>query len=151
MVDPNTGDLIDELTFDETDQSWTINQLDDIVYSGGSGVDKAEYTIRVTYNAVDGNGNIIDSSTNEMPLTIKNPCLDPAYVTLTAVNPPDYSYVIATGSEDLTPTYPAFTVTTTPIADHTLCGDLTYTIVYDGSVTLTDSSGPPLTTDAATK
>jgi len=58
----------------------------------------------VTYNAIDGLGNIVDSNTNQMPLTIKNPCLDPAYVTINAVNPPDYSYVIATGSADLTPT-----------------------------------------------
>jgi hypothetical protein len=70
----------------------------------------------------------------EITVTIKNPCVLPSYVEIVA--PADFGtllYGIDTGSFALE-AHAAFTVETSPVENHSLCGALTFTAKYDGAL-----------------
>ena len=58
-------------------------------------------------------------------LSFLNPCINTSYVTITAADLPSLSYIIAEPAKDFA-AHSAFTVTTTPLVGHSLCGDLSY-------------------------
>ena len=86
-------------------------------------------------------------------LKVKNPCFDPAYVSITTspFSPGPFKYTLYFGSS-VSPTsivsHSPFSVTTTPIV-HTLCGSITYAATFKGTVA--DSTTlPPVSYDANT-
>ena len=59
-------------------------------------------------------------------LSFLNPCINTSYVTITAPGDlPPLSYMVAMPATDFA-AHSAFTVTTTPLVGHTICGDLSY-------------------------
>jgi len=93
-----------------------------------SGASSTDYTITVTGTA----GNVDETTGSAtFDLTISNPCIDPDYVTITAPTIADISYIIAEGPIIFTAHDP-FTIVTVPIT-HTLCGDIAYEGMFDGT------------------
>ena len=77
--------------------------------------------------------------TSNFDVTYKNPCIDQAFVVIENGAFQNLDYTIGEGAK----TYPAhgeFTVSTTPLVGHTLCGDLKYTVYYNELPI--DGSGP---------
>ena len=96
-------------------------------------------TITTTYTTTDYNGNT-STSTVTHTVIIKNPCVNPEFVTIVApenFDPQDY--IIDSGSKSLD-AHGVFTVETTPLIGHSLCGEITLTPKYDGA--LLPSSDP---------
>ena len=75
-------------------------------------------------------------------LTIKNPCVDPDYVNIVAPTLSPLTYTIDSGAEEFND-HPAFTVETTGVLGHGLCGDLSIVAKFDDSVV----DGDPLSYD----
>ena len=66
-------------------------------------------------------------------LTIKNPCVDQNYVTISAPTFTEKSYIIDSGSITFSPEG-EFTVVTTPVVGHDLCGPFSFVAKYDSVV-----------------
>ena len=71
-------------------------------------------------------------------MTIKNPCVDPSFVNIVAPTLSPLTYTIDSGSEVFN-AHPVFTVDTTGVVGHGLCGGFTTVTKYDNeSLPLTD-------------
>ena len=134
--------LEDNVVYDDENQTITIVQITDTLAPSNpnnDGSTSAVATITTTYTTTDYNGN---TSTTEVTHTviIKNPCVDPDFVTIQAPN--DFllqEYIIDSGLKDLN-AHDMFTVETYPVISHSLCGPITLTPKYDGA--LLPSSDP---------
>ena len=87
----------------------------------------------VTYETQDFNGATRSSTSVSFDLVIKNPCIDQAYVT---IEPPTFAkktYIIDSDAFTFDPE-DEFTVETTPVIGHTLCGDLKFVAKFDNQV-----------------
>ena len=107
-------------TFDEATQTFSFPQSTDLSLSGDT---MTTYTIDLEYTV--GNGVTETVLTKTLSITYKNPCIDTSYVTITAADLPSLEYIIADPPKDFA-AHSAFTVTTTPLVGHSLCGDLSY-------------------------
>ena len=83
-----------------------------------------------------------------LPLTIKNPCVDPNFVSITPVSLKDQIYELTTMAPGFEWIHDAFEVTTVPTT-HTFCGDINYSATFMGNVV--DSTTSPLSYDSATR
>jgi len=80
--------------FDDSTQTVSFPEIIDSLTL--SGVTETIYTVTVTYTGGDGTTQV--TSTDSFTITIKNPCIDPNYVFLTAPTMPALSYTIASGA-----------------------------------------------------
>ena len=87
------------------------------------------------------------TSSTEMNLTVKNPCVDQNFVSIVGSPLNALQYDINTGPNAYA-AHTEFTVNTVPIV-HMLCGDLTYSATYKGNPIST--SDMPLAYDPATR
>ena len=70
-----------------------------------------------------------------------NPCLDTNFVSINAKTLDPFVYLV--GDDPQVDAHEEFTITTGPRAGtHDLCGALSYTVTYDTSVSVTDSTRP---------
>ena len=113
------------------------------------GLSSQSYVVTVQGEA----GNVVKtSSTASFTLTLKNPCIDTNFVTITtAALPTNLQYILhdfeATGGDTFT--HSAFSVVTAPFS-HTLCGGLTYSATFNGA-TIGPGTKPPMAYDTATR
>ena len=143
-MDTSTGDI-------------TFNQFSDSLdLVGGISGTESEYTVTVTYEAgsLYDTMNFPSSDTRTFNVNVKNPCIDPSFVTISNVDSTltTKDYVVFAPAEQITPGFSAFTINTVPVT-HTLCGAVQLTGQYeDGTSTLVDlAGGEPITLDTATR
>ena len=90
----------------------------------------------VTYTFTTPGGEVVETPTN-IDVTVKNPCVDQAFVTIMESPLNMLQYELTTGALPYK-AHNFFKVVTVPIV-HDLCGALTYSATYDGSpITNTD-------------
>ena len=87
----------------------------------------------ITYETQDFNGDTMSTITESFKLTIKNPCIDQAYVTIDAPTYTKKTYIIDSVVDPFDPEG-EFTVETWPVVGHTLCGDLSFVAKYDNAL-----------------
>ena len=83
-------------------------------------------------------------TTQTFLLTLKNPCIDPAFVQIDKVALPaglTYDLYDFDDTQGFTFSHDPFVVTTTPLVGHSLCGDVHYHVWFEGTL-VTDSSRP---------
>ena len=129
-----------KLSFDNTTQTFSLPQFSDSLDLSGN--TETDYTVTVSYETFSKYQVAAQQSgSKDLIYTIKNPCIDPAYVVIT---PPadvvNQKYIVFDDPVDFTVS--DFTLTTTPITDHDLCGDITVTRTFDGSAL--PANGDPL-------
>jgi len=140
-ITSDANSLSSVLTFNQGDQDWEMQQvLNTLIHAGAS---QTTYTLSVTYNVHDIDGNVVSSRTANFDITIKNPCLDINFVQIVAPDVANMSYRISDPSLT-SPAFPQFTYTTAP-STHQLCGDFTYTVVDSNGDLVPTSGGDPTT------
>ena len=75
---------------------------------------------------------------------MKNPCVDPAFVTIDKVALPtglEYDLYDFDESSGFTFVHDPFVGTTMPLVSHTLCGDVDFNVWFEGDL-VTDSTRP---------
>jgi hypothetical protein len=88
--------------------------------------------VNVEVCAKDYFGNCIKTVDVDIPIEVKNPCIDKDYVWIVCPEElADLEYMISTGPEKYAP-YDECMVNTQPI-EHELCGELKYEATYDGN------------------
>ena len=87
----------------------------------------------VTYVIKDYSGVTRSSTDVQFDLTIKNPCINQNYVTIQAPTFTKKTYTIDSGSFEF-PAEDSFTVMTTPLVGHNLCGSLSFVAKYDNAM-----------------
>ena len=133
-------------TFDDVNQKFTFSYSADLLLSGPTSTD---YTITVTGTS----GNIVPASGfTTFKLTLKNPCIDPTFVTIQKeALPAGEQYILhdfkAAGGYQFT--HQPFTIVASAEA-LALCGDLTYTATFEGSVA-DGTTKPPMAYDSASR
>ena len=75
----DTG-LIPFLSFDESDQILSLSEITDSIDLAGAV--ETKYEIPTVLSYFDYSGNLVDTRSVSQTLTIKNPCLDPAFVSI---------------------------------------------------------------------
>ena len=134
------------LTFEDTTQTLTFEQLDDLLLSGP---ESKNYIISVTGVA----GNVIKvQDSASFNLSLLNPCIDPTFVTITKQPlPVGLTYALY----DFSPIpngykffHDAFTTNTSPF-NHTLCGEVHYKMHFEGELLSFDSK--PIAYDTLTR
>lgn len=122
-----------KLAFDSSAQTLTLSQFSDSLdLSGSIDSTSTDYMLTFTYSIFSPyQDQPVQSEAPEIFLTIKNPCVDTNFVTIPALDPAitDQNYIVF--DDAATFQHAAFTVATTPIT-HTLCGDVTLTVQFDG-------------------
>ena len=127
------------LSFNDITRIFTIDYETDLDFSG---LTSKSYTIVVTGTA----GNVTPTSdSNSFDLTVKNPCIDPNFVTITAPTMAALTYTISSDPAKFA-SHSAFTISTLPIP-HTLCGNIAYSATFDGTAVNDD----PLDYDPVTR
>jgi len=113
-----------------------------------SGAVSTDYIVSVTGTS----GPVVaQSDTSTFTLTLKNPCIDPAYIEIQQVAlPVDETYVLHDFkvSGGYTFAHDAFNIVTQPF-QHNLCGGLTYTATFNGQA-INTTTKPPMAYDTAT-
>ena len=132
---PADSDITGDVTYDadgSTGPTLTIGPITDRLTPSNPGNDgSTEKTISVTttFKTCDYDGVCKDTDV-VTPVTIKNPCIDPAYVTITAPALFDNEdYTLYDGPE-VFGAHGDFVIVTEPVSDHGLCGSLTLTAYY---------------------
>ena len=130
------GALDGVLTFDEATQTFELGQItDSLALSGNT---ETSYTVTLTYKVSNQDG-LVQSFEKQFEFTVKNPCVDPNFVTVSDPTVNALTYIV----DNPTPTtdvHGEALISTVPIT-HTLCGTtVTYTAIYDGTVTATTTS-----------
>ena len=100
-------------------------------------------TYTVTVKAVLGTAATLEA-TSSFQLTVKNPCIDPTFVTIDKGTLPaglEYDLYAFDDSLGFTLMHDPFMVSTSPLVDHTLCGDVHYKVWFNGNL-VTDSTRP---------
>ena len=108
---------------------------------GVAGPTQTVYT--VTVKAVLGTATILEA-TSSFQLTVKNPCIDPAFVSIDQAALPaglEYDLYGFDDSLGFTFVHDPFSVSTSPLIGHTLCGDVLYNVWFEGDL-ITDSTRP---------
>jgi hypothetical protein len=132
---PVDSGIQDNVVYDKDAETITITQITDTLIPSdpnNDGSTSAEVTITTTYTTTDYNGNTVTTEVTHTVI-VKNPCLDPLYVSIQA--PSDFElqdYIIDSGSKNLN-VHGLFTVVTQPVTGHNLCGNLSLTPKYDGA------------------
>ena len=93
-------------------------------------------TYTVTVKAILGTEAILEA-TSSFQLTLMNPCIDPAFVTIDKVPLPlglEYDLYAFDLSLGFTFQHDPFTVTTYPLLGHSLCGDVHYNVWFEGDL-----------------
>ena len=121
-------------TLDDGDQTLNFPPITDSVDPSDDGDTDGENEVDVEtcYNVFDYSGAITETVCVETPVTIKNPCLDQNYVTISCPALDALSHTVATGLDEYD-AHSLCTVETTPIVGHDLCGNLVYTPTYDNA------------------
>lgn len=91
---------------------------------------------------------VTQSETTPWVLTILNPCVDPAFVAITAPSLDNYEHIVSSGS-DLKPQHNGFTFTFNPTS-HDMCGpaaDIVLTVTDDGDNVVPTTGEPGADTD----
>ena len=119
-----------KLTFDNATQTFSLPQFSDSLDLSGS--TSTDYTVTVSYETFSKYQVAAQQSgSKDLVYTIKNPCIDTDYVVITpptdAIN---QKYIVFDDPANFTVS--DFTLTTTPISDHGLCGDIAVTYTFDG-------------------
>ena len=146
VLDVNGDSALPTLSFDQVSRTISFTDNTDLLLSGATFL---EYTVTVT--GVAGNISEVSGFTS-FALKVKNPCINPAFVTIDSkALPTGEEYTLhelkVTGGYSFTHT--AFEIVTTPIS-HTLCGDLTYVATFE-SITINTTTKPPMEYDTATR
>lgn len=120
-------------------QTLTLAQIDSLDLIGGALSLEKDWTITLTYNVLSVYDIITPVKTEPVTFTykIKNPCVDENFVSITA---PDATLVTKSYTIDSTPAETwnpfasggSFQITTKPILQHSLCGDLQVEAQYEG-------------------
>ena len=109
---------------------------------------ETDVTVPIVQKTCDYFGNCKDTPA-PIPVTIKNPCVDPSYVDIVAPALKPEDYIVSSGPETFTPAHSDFTVDVKNVGfDWTQCGDLTIVATYDGTDLPFVNS--PLTYEAST-
>ena len=89
------------------------------------------YDVDITIVVTADDGSTTTDGTT-IPVVVKNPCVDPQYVTIEVAVFEDLDYSILTGPVPVTyDPHPVFLVKTNPVS-HNLCGALVYEPRYNG-------------------
>ena len=123
-----------DVTFDPDTQEIVVEQItDDLTPSNPNDDGSTEHTydIETTIEVTAEDGSTTTDSTT-MPVVVKNPCVDPKYVTIEVAVFDDLDYNIQVGPVPVTYNpHAVFLVKTKPV-DHNLCGSLVYEPRYNG-------------------
>ena len=143
-----SGDAVLTFNSDPLVREFAFNYSADLLLCGLASTD---YTVTVTGTA----GNIIETSDSaDFILTLRNPCIDPAYITINQVPlPVGEQYILhdfkAVGGYTFTHT--PFDIVTLPF-QHSMCGGLTYTATFNGSpIDTTTKAAVGMAYDTATQ
>ena len=91
-----------------------------------------DVTITVCQEVFNYAGAIVDTACVNIPVTVENPCLDKSRVKIVCPdNLTALTYKVSSG-EEIFSSHELCTVETTPVQDPYLCGDLEYSVRYDG-------------------
>ena len=131
------GATCDPIVYKEPGDTQTVEvgPTNDLTPADPNGTNDPETTVTPTINqkTCDYFGVCKDTPV-DIPVTIKNPCVDPAYVDIVAPSLQNEDYIITTGPETFTPAHADFTVTVKNADfDWTQCGDLTVVATYEGN------------------
>ena len=120
-VTDGAGEVITFVTTDPTKPTLEFLYDNDLLPSGADDADEIEYTIEVTSST----GNVTpQTDTESFKLTIKNPCVNPDFVSIEKKDLAALEYTIGAPKKKYA-AHDAFTLVLTP-NDHDLCGDIAY-------------------------
>ena len=137
------------VTLDGTNQKIDVPQeKSSLTLSGGVAVASVEYDFPVTYKTFNYAGDEKTSDTVTFKINYKNPCIDPAYVSIAAPTLDDQDYIINSGNKDFT-VHDAPVVTYNPEA-HTLCGTIKAVGKFDGDL-IPSTGADPVAYDPANR
>lgn len=135
----DTGATVACNCFDSATLTLTYQHTVDLLPSGNTFRD---YTLQLT--GVTGTNNPVAVSTS-FNLRVKNPCIDPDFVSIQTVPLPsglEYALFSFDATSRMEFSHSSFIVVTSPIASHTLCGPLSYEATFES--TPIDSSTSPM-------
>ena len=117
----NQGEGGSPITFNPEDGTFTFD-YDDFTDLAGDDPNGTNYTI--TYKKIVGD-KVVEET---IEITIKNPCLDPDFLTIEAATLPNFTYILHDESEEGTTfVHPPFTVVAEDSVRE-ICGDLEYSL-----------------------
>ena len=134
------------LSFDEASQTYTLAQLTNSLDLLDGQLEKT-FTITMDYAAGNKDDGSIATEQKTFTLTLKNPCVT-SLVTITAPTFREERYLVGTGLKTFV-VHPAFTIMSTPVANHNLCGGLTLTAFAEDEDYVLNNANTPVTYSSA--